>query len=122
MEAVVSKSSYDFYAVKLAVKAGFHLIIKKVPALSFLFAGPIGVVLGILFGQVLNVLVELGIVAIDVFMIAKKVKLQEKDFVEVLGKALKTIDKKVYSEEEKQKYRNEIGAVFERFARYNAGL
>ena len=85
--------------------------------LSFLMR-PLGAIVAVPLEKFLSELVIFGIVKIDSHVIANRVMFEEKELDSTMKRVFKEIKGKKLTEEQKQRYRDEVMAVAARFAAY----
>lgn len=97
---------------------------KKAPSFlsKFVFSGPIGFILSFFAEKYITFLVKNGVMAIDFGVYAAEVGMEHKEYKAFAEKAYKKAKAKVYTEDEKQKIREDYLAALRKFGTIGDGL
>jgi hypothetical protein len=114
----------NLFVVKLAVRLGFEFLKKSAPSWvgSFLLGGPLGMVLTVFAEWFLGMLINEGVLAVDFGLISANVAIELDEYKAFAKEAYEKSTKKVYSEEEKHKIRDEYLDALRKFASIGNGL
>lgn len=114
----------NLFIVKFVTELGFAVMRRKASSWlgAYILGGPVGFVLSFFAEKYLGLLIEEGILQIDLGLYAAKVGMEKEDYREFAEKAYKKASKKVYSEDEKQKIREEYLAALRKFGAVGNGL
>lgn len=114
----------NLFIVKFVTELGFAVLKRKASSWvgSYILGGPIGFVLSYFAEKYLGLLVQEGILQIDLGLYAAKVGMERDEYKKFAEKAYEKASKKVYSEDEKQKIREEYLAALRNFGSVGNGL
>ena len=108
----------NLFIVELVTRLGFEFIKKKSPTwvAKFIFSGPIGYLLSQIVNKYMEMLIQEGILLIDLGLMARRVGLDEEKYKKFIEKTYLKLKKGNLSEDEKEKIRQDYRDTLSDFA------
>lgn len=107
----------NLFFVKFAVKSGLSLLVKLFPKFAFAFTGPLGWIIGFFAEKFIYLLVDYGILALDLSLMEKNINLEESDYKKAIYEAYIGSKKKILTEDQKRELRNAVIETTRKFVR-----
>lgn len=107
----------NLFLVKFAVKQGLMLLAKKLPFMALKISSPLMWIVGLFAEKFLYLLVDAGILILDIALMEKRVNLEEKDYKKAIYDAYVGAKKKVLTEEQKKELRQNVIDATRKFVR-----